>query len=267
MVGFGETPADDVEGLEKIEIEFWRNPRIESSAANSIENLLNQVGDARLFWEKLAEYWHYFERAQTIVELGAGQGWASCILKKLWPEKTIHATDISPGALSVTPVWQRIFRVRLDGAYACRSYCIPFRSESIDLVFCFQAAHHFRRQEKTLVELKRILRGRGTALYLHEPGSRRWCHSVARRRLVDRRPNFPEDVLLYPHIASLAAKMGFETRVNFVPTTTNKDVLATVYFYLLRKGWLPKTILPCIIDVVLTKQNGACGTGRKIPCF
>jgi len=255
MVGFGKPPADDVAERERREIEVWRTPGLEVSASNWIENFLDQAGDAKVFWEKLGEYRNYFEGSGRIVEVGAGQGWAVCILKKLWPEKKIHATDIAPGALSASRLWEHTFRVKLDGACACRSYDMPFGNESVDLVFCFQAAHHFGRARETLVELRRILRKGGTALYLHEPSSRRWFRSLARRRLTDKRPDVPEDVLIYPKIAHLAAEVGFKTKVNFVPTTTNKDFVGTVYFHLLKKGLLPRTILPCIVDVVLTKRK------------
>lgn len=255
MVGLGGPSADEVAERERIEIELWRTPGYDCSASNWIENFVDQAGDAEVFWEKLGEYRDHFESSGRIVEVGAGQCWASCILKKLWPEKMIYATDIAPGALSASRLWQHIFCVELDGACSCRSYFLPFGSETIDLVFCFQAAHHFGYALEALAEMHRILRNGGTALYLHEPSSRRWSRSMAQRRLTVKRPNVPEDVLIYPEIVQMAAQVGFETNVNFVPTTTNKDFAGTIYFHLLKKGLLPRTILPCIVDVVLTKKK------------
>ncbi len=245
----------DVDYKEKTEIEIWRHRKLEASARLFVENLLGQARDASLFWEKLQEYDQKFDQAATILELGAGQGWASCILKKLWPGKMVVSSDLAPGAAGVAARWERVYDVELDGKLWCRSYALSFPENSFDLVFCFQAAHHFGRHDRTLIKLHRITADRGSVLYLHGPGSRSWLASLARRRMTSMRPDVPEDVLIYPRIAALASEAGFRARINLVPTITNKDFIATVYFRVLQGCSMLRRVLPCIVDVVLEKGS------------
>jgi SAM-dependent methyltransferase len=239
---------------EQIEIKYWETSEFESPQSDSLENLLYKIGDASIFFEKLSQYKDFFESADRIIEIGAGQCYASCIVKRVLREKAVFATDIATAALEVAPRWEHIFGAALDGAWVCRSYEVPTADESFDLAFCFQSAHHFVRHRRTFIEMHRILRPGGTLIYLHEPGTPAWAHSFARNHMNRNRPSdVPEDALIYSQLASLATEAGFEASINFAPTITHKQPLETIYHGILSKSKLLQRLLPCIVDLTFTK--------------
>ena len=58
---------------------------MESPESDSLENLVNKFCEARIVLEKLGYQREDFAQAKSILEIGAGQGWASCIVKKIFP--------------------------------------------------------------------------------------------------------------------------------------------------------------------------------------
>ena len=73
---------------EKIEIDFWKNDLHEKPSSTSIYNILNKCTQGIIFLEaleKLEENNFSFGNVSKALELGAGQGWASCILKTKYP--------------------------------------------------------------------------------------------------------------------------------------------------------------------------------------
>src|SRR5262245_51294848 len=128
---------------QRIEIEYWRDSPTERPGAESLDNLLNKMAEARIFVAYLEKLKYLLADRGTVVELGAGQGWSSCIYKKLFPAARVIATDISSYAIESIEYWHRIFGVRTDGHYACKSYATEEPPDSADLVYCFAAAHHF----------------------------------------------------------------------------------------------------------------------------
>jgi ubiquinone/menaquinone biosynthesis C-methylase UbiE len=223
--------------------------------SDSVALFFERGGDLKLFWEKIQEHTECFEAANTIVEIGAGDCWGTCALKAIFPHKTVIATEVSSERMALAQHWEHALRVKLDGVVACPSFALPFKDRSVDLLFAFQSAHHFLRHRQTFAELKRVLRTGGRVLYLHEPSSRRFFYPLARRWLEHTGYGDTEDVLIVPKIYLLAREEGFVTKQYLVPTTTNKQPAAMVYFFLLKKLPLLRHVFPCIIDLVLTKAN------------
>ena len=124
-----------------------------------------------------------FDGSGLIVELGGGQGWASCIVKRMYPHAKVVLTDISHYALASLPKWERILGAKLDGIVACRSYELPAADSSVDCVFCFASAHHFGAHGRTIREIARVLKPGGRCLYLYEPSCPPWIHRIARWRV------------------------------------------------------------------------------------
>lgn len=243
----------DVTADEQKEMRYWEVSPFESPKCDSMEYLLYKIGDAMVFWEKVCQYRQLFESAERIIEIGAGQCYASCVVKRAWPLKTLVATDLAKSAIEAAPRWEQVFAVELNGKYVCRSHQIPVRDESMDLAFCFQSAHHFIHHRRTLMELKRVLRPGGNALYLHEPGCQRWSHGLAWYHMSRKRPEVPEDALVYSRILSLAKEAGFQSKVIFAPTATHKKPMEALYHSTLKRVNLLRRILPCIVDFVCTK--------------
>jgi SAM-dependent methyltransferase len=239
---------------EQREREFWATSADERPGAFSLALLTHKMGEARVLLEKLDAFRDLFEAAPTIVELGAGQAWASCaVAHELGPGHRVVATDVAHDAVVSHARWEQQFDGTLTGLAACRSAGLPFADASVDLVFAFAAAHHFGTHRHALLELARVLRPGGHALYLHEPACRPWIYPLAYRRVMRKRPVVPEDVLRYPEIVQLAEVAGLATEVRFAPTTTYRAPVETVYYLALSKLPPLQRMLPCTVDFVFTK--------------
>jgi ubiquinone/menaquinone biosynthesis C-methylase UbiE len=162
---------DCLESLQQREIDYWRQSEHESPDSDSVYNLVNKMSDIPVFMEVLQRYQpvHFKSEPIHLLELGGGQGWSACLVKRLLPEARVTLTDISPFAIQSAHKWETVFQVRLDAAYACSSFAINEPDDSVDVVYCFAAAHHFRAHRQTLKELHRICVRAASALYLYEP--------------------------------------------------------------------------------------------------
>jgi len=248
-----------LESLQQREIDYWRESEHESPESDSIHNLINKMSDIPVFMEVLQAYVPLFSRPGPlrVLELGGGQGWGACLVKRLYPSAHVTLTDISPYAVQSAPKWERVFQTKLDAAYACYSYEIKEPSESVDVVYCFAAAHHFRAHRRTLKELHRILRPGGTALYLYEPTCPQLLHGIAYRRVNRIRPEVEEDVLVWKKLVGIAHEAGLEARVDFHPSTLRRRPVAAVYYAVLSVLPLLSRLLPCSANFVFTKPAAA----------
>ncbi|HRF58605.1 MAG TPA: class I SAM-dependent methyltransferase [Fimbriimonadaceae bacterium] len=247
-------PELDLSRKEQIEIDFWRDSEAERPEADSLDVLVNKMGEAKTLLAKIRHFQAVFARSQTILELGAGQGWASCVVKRLFPEAKVIATDISEHAVASIGKWERVFEVKVDETFACKSYEIPVEDGSLDLVFCFEAAHHFVKHRATFAELARVLRPGGAVLYLHEPSCKPYIHKRAHRRVNRKRPSVPEDVLIYSRIQELAEAAGFDVTLRFDPTIQNRGGFETFYYLTLQKARFLQKLLPCSMDYLFVKR-------------
>ena len=149
--------------------------------------------------------------------------------------------------------WERVLEARVDDIRVCRSYELPFEDSSIDLVYCFQSAHHFVRHRRTLREIHRVLKAGGRALYIHEPVCRAYIHSLAHRRVNRKRPAVPEDVLIYPRIIGLARQAGFKAGIALLPSIQNRGEKETIYYLFLKMIPGLERLVPCTGDFVFEK--------------
>jgi SAM-dependent methyltransferase len=243
-----------LELLQKREIEYWRESEHETPDSDSVHNLINKMGDVPVFMEALQPYTSLFEgKDLRILELGGGQGWSACLMKRLFPRAHVTLSDISPYAVQSRPKWENVFQTKIDAAYACLSYLIPEADASLDVVYCFAAAHHFRAHRRTLKELYRVLKPGGTALYLYEPTCRRILHPLAYRRVNRIRPAVEEDVIVWRDLVAIAKEAGLNTRVDFTPSTLRRRPIVAVYYAVLALLPLLGRILPCSANFVFTK--------------
>jgi SAM-dependent methyltransferase len=195
-----------------------------------------------------------FFQAGTILEIGAGQGWASCMLKKKYANKQIFCSDLSEYAIASVKYWEELFKIKLDKTIVCKSYDIPLDNASADIIFCFAAFHHFRDYQNTLNEVYRILKPNGYCLFLFEPSCGKAVYSLAYKRVNKLRPEVPEDVLRYKEILNTAKEAGFrKAQIIFRPILTNRRPLETIYYYIIGKIKFLQKILPCSGDYFLRK--------------
>ena len=244
-----------LEARERQEISFWTESENERPGEFSLDLLTHKMSEARIFLEKLERFRDLFDGAKTIVELGGGQCWPSCIVKhEVGDRARVIGTDIAPAAVVSASQWEHIIGARLDGRAACRSYATPFASGSVDLVFAFAAAHHFGAHRATLLEIARMLAPGGHALYAHEPGARDWIYPLALKRVMAKRPVVPEDLIRYERLTELADACGLDAEVHFAPTTTYRGSVETLYYVGLQRLPFLQRILPCTVDIVFSKR-------------
>jgi len=242
---------------QQVEIDFWRDSPIERPESDAVENIVMKATEAGVFLDVLRRYAALFARASDILELGGGQGWASCIVKKTYPGARVHTTDISPYAIASVPKWERVFDTKLDAMSACPSYQIPVEDSSLDLVFCFAAAHHFVAHRRTLSEMSRILRAGGAVLYMYEPSCGPLLYRFARSRVNRKRPEVPEDVLMFRRLQEIARSTGLTCSVEFFPSVRHRSPVPLLYYSVLRRVPPLQRLLPCTMNFLFSKQGGA----------
>jgi SAM-dependent methyltransferase len=238
-----------IEEIQVIELEVWDQLKNQ----DWLDNLSNKLSELRWLLPKFSLYERKFREAHSVLELGGGEGWASCVVKRLHPELSVAASDISESAISGIDKWQRIFECKVDSRFPCKSYEVPLPDSSIDVIFSFQAAHHFVLQLETLREAARLLRPGGTCMYLHEPSCRRYIHSLAKWRVNRKRPECPEDLLVFEDMREAAANLGFVLNVNYSTATVNRGVVEGVYYKGLSMCPALCPWLPCTADFIFTK--------------
>ena len=210
-----------------------------------------KAGELDLFRRHLTRFLDVFTMSKVIVELGGGSGWACYYIKRLFNAAKVFATDIAPGTVSVHKCWESFFCSKIDGAYCAKSYDLPFESRSVDLAFCFQAAHHFGKHRRTFGELKRVLRPGGVALYLDEPVCSRAMYTLAHRR-VNRRlkeDGVAEDVLIYSELMGLSESIGFKASITMDPHQINRSGGAALYFKLISIVPIFQRFMPTTADL------------------
>ena len=248
--------AKSLELKEQQEIEFWRDSPHERPGSASLPNLLNKFGDARRFGATLERYAARFERARDVLELGGGQGWAASLVKRRFAGRRVYTSDLSPAAVASVPLWERVFDVRLDGAFPCRSYAIPLPDASLDLVFTFAAAHHFVAHGRSLREIRRVLRPGGACLYLYEPTSPAWLRPLALARVRHIQTDIPEDVLVPGRLARLAREAGFTVTVREDLSLADRGLAKTLYYAMLAALPFLRPLAPCTREFLFEKRGG-----------
>ena len=235
------------------EIDYWRQSQTEGPESDLVLSFLKKAADARILLDLISRYRQIFEGSGTVLELGAGQAWASCLVKRLFPAARVIATDISEDAVASAWKWEYLCQIRLNKVYATRSYELAEPDDSVDLIFCFASAHHFGAHRRTLREVSRVLRPGGTCLYLYEPTCPRYLHGLAQRRVNRIRPLVPEDVLIRGKVQSLAVENGLHSSVQFYPSVANRGPAPLLYYSLLARVPVLRRFLPCTANFTFTK--------------
>jgi ubiquinone/menaquinone biosynthesis C-methylase UbiE len=245
----------DLEEKEQIEINYWKDSKFEGPGNPTILNLINKIGDLQVFIECLKELKPFLVESGNVLELGAGQGWASCAYKNKYPNVLITSSDISSYAISSIGYWENVFSVSGLKYLTCKSYETLQPSSSLDLVFCFAAAHHFVDHQKTLNELFRVLKPGGRALFIYEPSAPRYLYKIAYWRVNRIRPEVPEDVLVCSQMRRLAISAGFAFNVIYSPLLIKRSLSAKAYYTLLNLLPFLRRIFPCTVHLVFHKPN------------
>jgi len=248
--------SGDLAARRRVEIEFWRDDPDERPGAESIWNQVDKQADALILLRALERLGLPAGEAVRVLELGAGQGWASCVVKRLWPEAQVMASDISEYAVASAGRWESIYGVALDDRLTCPSDALPIPDGSVDFAFCFAAAHHFVTHEQTLRELARVLSPDGVAAYLYEPTTPRFFYRWAYRRVNAKRPHVPEDVIVPAAMRRAARAAGLTCEVDYWPATLKRARRAALYYAVLATVPGLKVCLPCTANFIFRPVRG-----------
>lgn len=243
--------ARSVEEIQNVELALWDQIIAEE---DWLSNLSNKLSELRWLQPKFVGHAQEFRNANSVLELGGGEGWGSCALKRLYPHLHVTASDISASAVAEIGKWERIFDSKVDNTFGCKSYSVPLPDHSVDIIFSFQAAHHFRLQSETLREAARLLTPGGSVMYFHEPSCRKYIHPLAKWRVNHKRPECPEDLMVLEEMRKAASDYGFKLEVHYSTATVNRGVIEGVYYKTLSVLTPLCHVLPCTADFILTKQ-------------
>lgn len=245
--------GDDVSHQIRLETEFWENDPFERPGSDTIENLLNKGVEASIFGEILGHLSAEFAPARRVVEVGGGQGWASCIVKRRYPGAHVTLTDAVPAAVAGRGIWERVFNCQLDAAFAAPAQRIPLPDGSADVVFCYAAAHHFVDHRAALAEAHRLLTPGGSCLWLYEPTSPALLHGFAEARVNRKRTDVHEHVLVPAQILRNARATGFSASVRYWPNTLRRGRIESLYYASLALAPILCPLLPCTAHFTLRK--------------
>lgn len=249
----------DTKARERAEIDFWDDFALDDRGF--VDNVINKAGEAGVFIRLLDRYAALFPERGRILELGAGEGWASCLVKKFRPSATVIATELAQTGIDGLKVWEHIWGVRIDQAYACPSYKTREADASVDLAFCFAAAHHFGDHPATLAELRRILKPGGVAIYLYEPTTPAYIYPLAYWRANRLRRSYGhgvhEDLLVPARFRAMSQAAGLDCRFDRYPATDRRRATALLYFSVLKALPPLQAALPCTANIVIAKAHRA----------
>lgn len=239
---------------ENLEIRFWEESDTDGPNRYSIYNVINKMSEVGVFVSEVKRFQNDFDRSQSIIELGGGQLWSSCLVKALYPQKELFGTDIGEAAIASASLWEDVFRVKLDHRFSCKSYDIPLPNASCDLVFAFQAAHHFGDHARTFAEVSRILKPQGVLLYLGEPVCSKLTYKIAFERVNRMRPEVHEDLLILKDMRRHAEQNGMVMssypRADIIHPTMRK----ALYYAGLNAVPVLRNILPSAMSLRFEKR-------------
>ena len=239
--------------------EFWKNSKYESPSSEILDNLIKKSLFFPKFYDCVKLYKNVIKDRANVLELGAGHGWASCIFKSLYPNSFIFTTDLSIDALKSLKKWETILKVKIDSYFASSSSEINLENSSIDYIFCFESAHHFRDHYSTIVELKRVLKKGGKAFYFNEPVCNKFIYPLAfwltnKRSFADINSPSPEDLLIPSKLRKYCKRNGLSFEINYYLKTSGRGPIPTIYYFVL--GLVPflKYLLPSCANIIISKN-------------
>lgn len=198
---------------------------------------------------------------ERILEMGAGQGWASTLLKSKYPEAYVVASDVVPIALNFCKNYEKFLNTRVDEKWAFNCRDIPFENEQFDRIFTFAAFHHFGElndYSKAINEMVRVLKPNGKIFLLYEPSSPKYLYKLSYKRVNARRDldGVDEDVLIISKLQEHIKAINCKIKVEFFPEYSYRDSFnSTMYYYLLSKLSILNPMLVSTINIMIQKEN------------
>jgi len=198
---------------------------------------------------------------ETVLEMGAAHGWASIMLKTIYPRAYFVASDLVPNSMKHAAQWERLMDAEIDEKWAFNSRELPFEDGQFDLIFTFSAFHHFGENgnyEPALREMVRVLKPGGRIVLLYEPASPTLLRKFALRRVNRKRQpeGVDEDVLICKDMRNLSQKLGCSFEATPYPDWRYRDSPATtLYFFLLSRIGPLRRFFVCTTNFEIRKPR------------
>jgi ubiquinone/menaquinone biosynthesis C-methylase UbiE len=126
---------------------------------------------------------------KSVLEVGAGEGYLTEIVAKIYGKSSIIASDISPEILKVAKQKLKPYkkaRIKKEDAEK-----LSFKSNSFDLLICCETLEHIENPDKALKEIERVLKKNGHCL-LSVPREPIWrILNIVRGKYVTKLGNTP----------------------------------------------------------------------------
>jgi len=249
-------PALPLSPSEEKEIAYYRDIRRARGDAGFFDLLTAKADFIRVF-QLLADRLD-LQPGQTVLEIGAGQGWASCLAKRRQPDCRVVAADIARDALLYAEAYEQLLGVRIDELWACSVRALPFADAQFHRIFAFASLHHFGERHDfsgVLAEVLRLLAPGGRAVFLYESWAPGWAIGWIRRRARRQMKNVvDEDVLHLGHLRSVCHRLGGRLAVEFWPNPSFRDsASAAAYMAVLNRCRVLASLMPGTVNVTITK--------------
>jgi ubiquinone/menaquinone biosynthesis C-methylase UbiE len=102
-----------------------------------------------------------------VLEIGSGSCWLSALIKLMFPELCVIASDVAPSALMKGMQVSQLLGSKIDYFVACKVEQLPFEDEFFDYVIGSAILHHTSPQQ-AIREIFRVLKNRGTYIGIGE---------------------------------------------------------------------------------------------------
>ena len=129
---------------------FWKDYEIEENA--HLDFVIRGIGQENL------------ENAQTLLDMGAGSGKFSILLKRRFPHLEITSVDLSPDNIATITRNAQMAQVNIAPQQASVTD-LPFESNQFDLVLCVYMLQHTDAPAQGFAESARVLKSKGTSFY------------------------------------------------------------------------------------------------------
>ena len=197
---------------------------------------------------------------EKILEMGAGQGWASAILKSKYPNSYVVASDLVPVALHFCTHYEKFLNAYIDEKWAFNCRDIPFKDNEFDRIFTMAAFHHFGENNdysKVINEMVRVLKPQGKIVLLYEPSSPKYLYSLAFKRVNARQDldGVDEDVLILSKIEEHVKAINCRFQAESFPEYKYREgIAATIYYYVLSKLGIFNQFFLNTVNIVIEKS-------------
>ncbi len=129
---------------------FWKDYDVQD--AGFLRFIVDHVGHDRLM------------AASSLLDIGAGSGKFSILLKRAYPHLQIEALDVSPD--NITTIEANADTADVDiTATEGSALALPYDAGTFDIVLCVYMLQHTPDPERGFQEAARVLKAEGTVLY------------------------------------------------------------------------------------------------------